>query len=221
MPSAPASPGAPSSTAGKNGDSPHFPGVSKNGDCPHFIIEISSEKLYNYYIHSIKLMQEMSMRKSALLIALIVFTLIVCAATFAAKEKPAPDFVLTDLAGNEITLDNLKGKVIFLNFWATWCGPCRHEIPDFNEFYDKYKEQGIEIIGISVDKSMKKVKHFLDKHEINYPVAMATKEIMGDYKPGRYIPTTIIINPNGDIVEKKVGVMDKASLESYFQEFSK
>ena len=163
----------------------------------------------------------MSMRKSILLIALIAFTLIVSAATFAAKEKPAPDFALTDLAGNEITLDDLTGKVIFLNFWATWCGPCRHEIPDFIEFYDKYKEQGVEIIGISVDKSEKKVKEFMDQHKINYPVAMATNEIMGDYKPGRYIPTTIIINPNGDIVEKKVGIMDKATLESYFQELSK
>ena len=163
----------------------------------------------------------MSMRKSVLLITLIALTLIASAATLAAKEKPAPDFAFTDLVGNEITLDNLKGKLIFLNFWATWCGPCRHEIPDFIEFYDTYKEQGIEIIGISVDKSEKKVKNFMDKHKINYPVAMATNKIMGDYKPGRYIPTTIIINPNGEIVEKKVGIMDKATLESYFQEFLK
>jgi peroxiredoxin len=166
-------------------------------------------------------MQEMSMRKPVLLIALIAFTLIVSAATFAAKEKAAPDFALTDLAGNEITLDDLSGKVIFLNFWATWCGPCRHEISDFIEFYDKYKEQGVEIIGVSVDKSEKKVKEFMDQQKINYPVAMATREIMDDYKPGRYIPTTIIINQNGDIVEKKVGIMDKATLESYFQELSK
>ena len=161
------------------------------------------------------------MRKSTLLIVLIAFILIGSAVTFAAKEKPAPDFALTDIAGNEITLGDLTGKVIFLNFWATWCGPCRHEIPDFIEFYEKYKEQGIEIIGISVDKSTKKVKDFMDEHKINYPVAMATNEIMGDYKPGRYIPTTIIINPKGDIVERKVGIMDKATLESYFQEFSK
>lgn len=161
------------------------------------------------------------MRKTTFLIALIAFILIVGATTFAAKEKPAPDFALTDLTGNEITLENLTGKVIFLNFWATWCGPCRHEIPDFIEFYEKYKEQGVEIIGVSVDKNSKKVKEFMNKHEINYPVAMATSEIMGDYKPGRYIPTTIIINPKGNIVEKKVGIMDKATLESYFQEFSK
>ena len=151
------------------------------------------------------------MRKSIVLVALIALTLIVSALTFAAKEKPAPEFAL----------DDLKGKVIFVNFWATWCGPCRHEIPDFIEFYDKYKEKGMEIIGISVDKSEKKVKDFMDKHKINYPVAMATNDIMGDYKPGRYIPTTIIINPNGNIVEKKVGVMDMATLESYYQEFSK
>lgn len=161
------------------------------------------------------------MRKFTLLIALVAFTFIASAGTLAAAEKPAPNFVLNDLAGNEITLDNLKGKVIFLNFWATWCGPCRHEIPDFIEFYTKYKDSGMEIIGISVDKSVSKVKSFIDENKINYPVAMATNEIMGDYKPGRYIPTTIIINPSGDIVEKKVGIMDKATLESFLKEFSK
>ena len=163
----------------------------------------------------------MNMKKHVLLIALVAFILIVSAVTFAAKEKSAPDFVLTDLDGNEITLANLKGKVIFLNFWATWCGPCRHEIPDFVEFYEKYKDKGMEIIGISVDKSAKKVKDFMGKHKISYPVVMATNEIMGDYKPGRYIPTTIIINTKGHIVEKKVGIMDKTALEGYFQEFSR
>ena len=163
----------------------------------------------------------MSMRKPTLSIILIVFVLIACAVAFAAKEKPAPDFALTDIDGKEISLANLKGKVIFLNFWATWCGPCRHEIPDFIKFYNEYKDKGMEIIGISVDRSAKKVKDFMGKHKINYPVAMATNEIMGDYKPGRYIPTTIIINTKGHIVEKKVGVMDKATLEGYFQEFSK
>jgi len=161
------------------------------------------------------------MLKSTVLIVLSIITFIGSAATLDAFEKPAPDFVLTDVSGNEITLNKLKGKVIFLNFWATWCGPCRHEIPDFVEFYKQYKSRGIEIIGISVDKSAQKVKEFMDMHNINYPVVMATNEIMGDYKPGRYIPTTIIIDSMGHIVEKKVGIMDKETLEGYYQEFSK
>jgi peroxiredoxin len=186
-----------------------------------FFIEFKDKKDYNYYIHYNELTQEMSMKKHVLSITLIAIVLVASAVAFAAIEKPAPDFALTDIDGNTISLADLKGKVVFLNFWATWCGPCRHEIPDFIEFYDEYKDRGMEIIGISVDKSARKVKDFMGKHKINYPVAMATNDIMGDYKPGRYIPTTIIINAKGHIVEKKVGIMSKAVLEGYFQEFSK
>jgi len=160
------------------------------------------------------------MRKSVSATVLAALVLLVSLATFAAKEQSAPDFALIDLLGNEITLADLKGKVIFLNFWATWCGPCRHEIPDFVEFYSQYKDKGLEIIGISVDRSERKVKDFMDQYKINYPIVMATNEIMGDYKPGRYIPTTIVINPKGHIVDKKVGLMNMAALEMFFKEHS-
>jgi len=160
------------------------------------------------------------MRKSVSVTVLAALVLLVSLAAFAAKEQSAPDFALIDLSGNEITLADLKGKVIFLNFWATWCGPCRHEIPDFIEFYSQYKDKGLEIIGISVDQSERKVKDFMDKYKINYPIVMATNEIMGNYKPGRYIPTTIIINTKGHIVEKKVGLMNMEALEVFFKEHS-
>ena len=157
-----------------------------------------------------------------LLVAIFLHSPVACKKEPSKPKKPlAPDFALPSVDGKTVTLSQLRGKVVLLDFWATWCGPCRHEIPDFIEFYGQYKDKGMEIIGISVDKSAKKVKDFMDKHRINYPVAMATNEIMGDYKPGRYIPTTIIISPDGDIVEKKVGIMDKTTLESYFQEFSR
>lgn len=138
-----------------------------------------------------------------------------------AADDTAPEFKLTDLKGNEITLADLKGKVIFLNFWATWCGPCRIEIPDFIEFYGAYKDKGAAIVGISVDRSENKVKEFVTENQINYPIVMATNQIMGDYQPGRFIPTTIIIDTGGNIVDKKVGVMDKETLEKYFKELSK
>ena len=93
------------------------------------------------------------------------------------------------------------------------------EIPDFIEFYDEYKDRGIEIIGVSVDRSMDMVVDFVRVNNVNYPVAMVTRQIMGDYKPGRFIPTTVVINPAGKIVDKKIGVMDKGTLERYFKEY--
>ncbi len=160
------------------------------------------------------------MKKVALLTVLLTYVLITSGAISFAFDNTAPDFTITDLSGRSISLADLKGKVIFVNFWATWCGPCRQEIPDFVEFYKENKEKGAVILGVSVDKSANKVREFADENGINYPIAMATDEMIADYKPGRFIPTTIIIDANGMIQEKKVGVMDKASLELYFKEYS-
>lgn len=134
---------------------------------------------------------------------------------------PAPAFTLTDLNGNEITLSGLNDKVIFLNFWATWCPPCREEIPGFIEVFSKYKDKGMEIIGVSVDRNgVDKVRSFVQDLGINYPVAMETSQITNDYKPGRYIPTTIVIDKKGKIRHKHVGYMDKTALENLFLEIS-
>lgn len=129
----------------------------------------------------------------------------------------APEFTLEDLNGNKISLSDLKGKVIFLNFWATWCPPCKAEIPHFIEAYKEYKDQGMEIIGISVDKTgAKSVIKFTEKYKINYPVAMYTLDIIKDYRPGNAIPVTIIIGPNGKIRHKKVGYTEKEYLKNWF-----
>ena len=160
------------------------------------------------------------MKRLALLVFLLAFAIITSTALSFASDKTAPDFTLTDLSGKSISLSDLKGKVIFVNFWATWCGPCRHEIPDFIEFYKENKDNGAVILGVSVDKSANKVRDFVDDAGINYPIAMATDTMVKDYRPGKFIPTTIIIDTKGMIQEKKVGVMDKATLEHYFKEYS-
>ena len=165
------------------------------------------------------------MKKLALI--LIPLTLIFFGCTEAEKTNTpgddypqAPEFTLTDLNGNEISLSDYSGKVIFLNFWATWCGPCKKEIADFIEAYKQYKDRGMVIIGISVDRvSPKSVQKFVEDYKINYPVAMYTSKIIKDYKPGRAIPTTIIIGPNGKIRHKKVGLMTKKILDHYFLKF--
>ncbi len=160
------------------------------------------------------------MKKAPVLIILLTLLIVTSGILSFASDKSAPDFTLTDLSGKSISLSDLKGKVIFVNFWATWCGPCRHEIPDFVEFYKENKDKGAVILGVSVDRSANKVRDFMDEYRINYPVVMATQEMVDDYRPGKFIPTTIIIDTDGMIQEKKVGIMDRASLEYYLKEYS-
>lgn len=137
----------------------------------------------------------------------------------------APDFELTDLTGKTISLSDYKGKVLFLNFWATWCPPCREEIPDFVEAYSENREKGFEILGISVDtKSRAVVSEFVAKYKINYPVVLEsrakTQQLIDDYEPGQFIPTTIIIDKQGRIRHKQVGQMDKVTLLKYFRQYA-
>lgn len=129
----------------------------------------------------------------------------------------APEFNLEDLNGNKHTLAAYEGKVIFLNFWATWCPPCRQEIPGFLELYDQYKEDGMVILGISLDqKGESVVSSFAEKFEISYPLIMANQDIMQAYQPGQYIPATIVIDKEGLIRERHVGYLAKEDMEKMF-----
>ncbi len=162
------------------------------------------------------------MKRFILVLLPLVIVLFVCAeaektSIFGNNSSQAPDFTVKDLKGREISLSNYSGKVIFLNFWATWCGPCKAEIPDFIEAYKQYKNKGMEIIGISVDRiSPKSVLKFAEKYKINYPVVMSTDKIQKDYEPGPYIPTTIIIDQEGKIRHKHIGYMNKETFIDYF-----
>ncbi len=129
----------------------------------------------------------------------------------------APEFTLEDLKGSEISLSDLNGKVVMLNVWATWCGPCKREIPDFIEAYEQYKDKGLEIIGISIDTiSQSKVLKFTEKYKINYPVAMTTSKLNKDYGPFRAVPVTIIIDKKGKIRHRQIGEVDKKFVENWF-----
>jgi len=135
------------------------------------------------------------------------------------NDQAAPEFTLIALDGTEVTLRDFEGKVLFLNFWATWCSPCRQEIPGFLEIYDKYKDEGMEILGVSLDpQGPDVIKPFAEKMKITYPLAMASNEIMQAYQPGQYIPATIIIDREGNIHNKHVGYMDKTQVEKMFLE---
>lgn len=162
------------------------------------------------------------MKKVLWILIPFALVLITCAkaekkSSLSSDYPDAPEFTLSDLKGNEISLSDYQGDVIFLNFWATWCSPCRIEIPDFIEMYDKYKNKGMEILGISLDRVRPgKVLEFVEYIKINYPVVMGTKEIVDAYQTGPYIPVTIIIDKKGRIRHKHIGILNKETIEKYF-----
>lgn len=127
-----------------------------------------------------------------------------------AKEKKtspalAPDFTLTTLDDQEITLSKLKGKVVLLDFWATWCGPCRESIPHLVHLYKTYRENGFEMIGISLDKGDPQVvRNFVKSMDIPYPIVIAPEEVIRNYKVSK-IPTSFLIDKEGKIRESITG----------------
>ena len=167
------------------------------------------------------LMKKMSAFLIPLSMAVFILVSVVNACAVKENSPAAPAFALKDLDGANHTLSDYKGKVLFLNFWATWCPPCRAEIPDFIEAYDEYKNEGLEILGVSVDQiSPDQVKKFVERYKMNYPVAMATAELFKDYPPPQYVPTTLVIDRDGKIQHTKVGAMSKKELVDLFKQFS-
>ena len=129
--------------------------------------------------------------------------------------KPAPSFTLQDLKGNQISLSDFKGKVVVLDFWATWCGPCVIEIPHFIELYEQYKAQGFAMVGISLDRQgVSVVKSFAQKYRVNYPILMTDGQVDKAYGGIPGIPTTFVIDSAGNIRRKYVGYRNKAVFEA-------
>ncbi len=165
-------------------------------------------------------------KKLSVLLSLGIFLSLIFAGGFqnglSLQSFPAaPDFRVTDLEGQLHTLAHYQGKVLLVNFWATWCPPCRAEIPDFIEVYAAQKNKGLEIIGLSVDNlSPSDLKQFVRKAKINYPIALATEDIIRSFQPGEYIPTTIFIDKQGRIRHKHVGQLEKETLLTIFNQLS-
>lgn len=130
------------------------------------------------------------------------------------QGKRAPDFSLKTTDGKTVQLSQMKGKVVLLNFWATWCGPCRKEIPDFLEVYKEYKSKGFEIIGVSLDdEGWTVVNPFARKFKINYPIVLGDGKLVRAYGSFEFIPTTFLIDKQGTIVHTFTGLITKADLE--------
>ncbi len=122
------------------------------------------------------------------------------------ESASAPDFSLKTLNNQEITLSSLRGKVVLLDFWATWCTPCKESIPHLIDMYKTYHDRGFELIGMSTDKSgdIEMVRRFAQSMDIPYPIIMTPDEIAKKYRVTG-LPTTILIDRKGNIREKIVG----------------
>jgi len=132
---------------------------------------------------------------------------------FVKNPDPAPALDVTDLDGKPISLDQTKGKIVLLNFWATWCGPCRAEIPDLIELQNKYKDQ-LTIIALATDEDEPaEVKKFAQKAGINYRVGMATDPLRVKYGGIPALPTSFILDTQGRVVQKHIGLNDPSIYE--------
>jgi thiol-disulfide isomerase/thioredoxin len=131
------------------------------------------------------------------------------------SRKAAPDWQLNDVDGKPVKLSDFKGKVIILDFWATWCPPCRAEIPGFVAIQKKYADKGFTMIGVSLDQQGPSVvKSFMHSFGMNYPVVMGTPKVVLDYGGITAIPTTFVIDRQGNVVTVYEGLTDQATFES-------
>lgn len=137
-------------------------------------------------------------------------------------ENRAPDFTLTNISGEDVSLADFKGKIVIVDFWATWCPPCRRGIPDLISLQNEYKGK-VAVIGISLDRENTKagVPDFVDKMGINYPVVYFNDKVIIDYGGVSAIPTTFIIDQKGNIVKKMVGLYPKSEYEQKIKELIK
>jgi thiol-disulfide isomerase/thioredoxin len=126
----------------------------------------------------------------------------------ATKEQPlslAPDFTVKTLDGEEITLSKLRGKVVLVDFWATWCGPCRESIPHLIHLRNTYQAKGFEVIGLSLDKEdVETVRKFVKSLDVPYPIAMGSEEISKSFRVSA-LPTAFLVDREGKIQQKLLG----------------
>ena len=151
------------------------------------------------------------------------FTLLVCSLAFGASPQqpvirfvrnpePAPPFILRGVDDQPVTLATIHGKVILLNFWATWCGPCREEIPDLIDLQNKYRDQ-LQIVSLAVDEEdLAYVKEVTTKTGINYPVAISSADVRMQFGGVSALPTSFLLDTQGRIVQKHEGLHDPSAI---------
>jgi len=136
------------------------------------------------------------------------------AASCDADGRATYDFVLKNELNKPVNLADFKGKVVIVNFWATWCGPCKVEIPDFVKLYAEYKDKGLVIVGISIDDSPEQLQAFMKEYHMNYPVVQMTADVESAWGPFYGYPTSFVVARDGSICTKHLGPATKEQFES-------
>jgi peroxiredoxin len=132
-----------------------------------------------------------------------------------AFAQKAPNFKLKNQDGKTVELTKLRGKVVVVNFWATWCGPCRKEIPGMMDVYKQYKDKGLEIVGVSLDQDgWEVVRPYVEQSKMNYPVVVGDGDLAQAYGGIDAIPATFFVDKKGNISKKHVGYMSKSDFET-------
>jgi peroxiredoxin len=131
------------------------------------------------------------------------------------KGKPAPDFSLQTLDGQTLKLSDLRGKAVVLNFWATWCTPCKAEMPWFVDFQKQYGGQGLQMVGVAMDDSAKDdIDKFAKQMGVNYPVVLGKESLADQYGGVDFLPTTFYIDRSGNIQDRVFGIVDRQEAEA-------
>jgi peroxiredoxin len=145
-------------------------------------------------------------------------TLLLCALPLRAADLPvgatAPNWQLKNLDGKPVQLSDFKGKVVVLDFWATWCPPCREEIPDLVALQNQYRDKGVVVVGVSLDQGgAGPVAAFAKAQGMNYPIVLGDENVTGQYGDIQGIPTTFIIGRDGKVSAMHMGATDKATFD--------
>jgi len=131
------------------------------------------------------------------------------------RGRPAPDFALQTLDGRSARLSQFRGKTLLLNFWATWCAPCRVEMPWLAAFYERYRSHNFEIIGIAMDDGDRdKVAEFVRDTHVGYTILLKDESVAAAYGGARFLPQSFFIGPDGDILAHMIGMRSKENFEA-------
>lgn len=129
----------------------------------------------------------------------------------------APNFVLKDMEGNEVELHDLRGKGVFLNFWATVCPPCVYEMPYMESNFQKYKDQGIEVIAVNFDEQPIRIERFVERLNLTFPILLDPGLQVSQLYGVRELPATFLIDEDGIVIERRVGALSEQMVEDYVQ----